>query len=215
MAACTLDHITVTAPTLESGAAFVQQVLGVRPQPGGQHVRMGTHNLLLRLGEGLFLEVIALDPGLPPPGRPRWFELDTLDAASPPALSTWVARTSDIHAAAAASTEPLGIVEPMSRGALNWLITIPPDGALPLNGAGPALIQWQAEPHPASRLEDHGLSLVKLELRHPDPDRVTRLLQSLHLDGPVVVAGPSSGAQPLLVAHIDTPRGQRQLSVPG
>ncbi len=215
MAACTLDHITVTAPTLEAGAAFVQDVLGVRPQPGGQHLRMGTHNLLLRLGNRCFLEVIAPDPSLPSPGRPRWFALDTLGTNSPPALSTWVAGTPDIHATVAGSTEPLGMVEPMSRGTLNWLITIPADGALPLDGVGPALIQWQAEPHPADRLEDHGLSLAGLELLHPDPARVTRLLQSLQFDGPVTVTGLPPGVPATLVAHIDTPRGRRQLSVPG
>lgn len=138
-----IDHITVTAPTLASGTDFVRQALGVVPQPGGEHPRMGTHNLLLRLGDAAFLEVISPDPDAAPPQRPRWFGLDTLHADSPPALATWVARTDDIHRTASAGSEPLGCIEPMRRGSLDWLITIPADGALPVDGIGPALIEWQ------------------------------------------------------------------------
>jgi hypothetical protein len=47
---------------------------------------MGTHNRLLKLGEGFYLELIAIDPQAPPPGRPRWFGLDRLELpVRPPA----------------------------------------------------------------------------------------------------------------------------------
>ncbi|MBI2306245.1 MAG: VOC family protein [Rhodocyclales bacterium] len=211
MPRCCIDHITVTAPTLAAGAAFVRDALGVEAQPGGEHPRMGTHNLLLRLGDALFLEVIAANPAAPAPGRPRWFALDTLTPQSPPALATWVVRTADIRATQAAASEPLGNIEPMSRGALDWLITIPADGALPLDGAGPALIEWHTDAHPASRLPDCGLSLARLEIIHPQPARVSRLLQSLQLDGPLVVTASPSAR---LVAYIDTPGGERRLAMP-
>ena len=164
-----IDHLTVTAPSLAAGAAFVQEVLGVAPQAGGEHPRMGTHNLLLRLGDSLFLEVIAVNPQVPAPDRPRWFGLDRMTPDTLPALFTWVVRSADIHASAAAATEPLGVVEPMSRGALDWLITIPADGSIPLDGVAPALIEWHTEIHPAARLEDKGLSLQRLEIFHPAP----------------------------------------------
>lgn len=213
MPRCLIDHITVTAPTLEAGAEFVRQALGVAPQPGGEHPRMGTHNLLLRLGDSLFLEVISPNPKAPAPSRPRWFALDTLSPTATPMLSTWVARTPDIRSTASACTEALGNIEPMSRGALDWLITIPADGALPLNGIAPALIEWQTEVHPASTLQDHGLSLAKLELFHPEPDRISRLLRSLDLEGPLSVSSPSAGRTAYMVAHIDTPQGLRLLGV--
>lgn len=139
---------------------------------------------------------------------PRWFALDTLTPQSPPMLTTWVARTDDIGAAHAAASEPLGTIEPMSRGALDWLITLPADGALPLDGAGPALIEWHTDTHPASGLRDHGLALQRLEIFHPQPERVSRLLQSLQLDGPLVVSASPSAR---LVAYIDTPAGERRL----
>ncbi|WP_229423547.1 VOC family protein [Massilia frigida] len=159
-----LDHISVTACTLDQGAAWVHDVLGVVAAAGGKHPAMGTHNLLLRLGDALFLEIIAIDPDAPAPGRPRWFALDTLASDAAPALSAWVARTGDITATAGAvdAIAPLGPVTPMSRGARNWLITIPADGGVPMDGAGPALIEWDAGPHPAAGMADMGLTLEKL-----------------------------------------------------
>jgi hypothetical protein len=206
-----IDHITVTAPTLEAGAEFVRQALGVVPQAGGEHPRMGTHNLLLRLGDALFLEVISPNPAAASPTRPRWFALDTLQPNSAPALSVWVARTLDIRATASACSEALGNIEPMSRGALNWLITLPADGALPLNGIAPALIEWQTQVHPAAKLQDHGLSLSRLELFHPEPDRISRLLLSIGFEGPVAVSPLHGVRRPYMVAHIDTPHGLRLL----
>jgi hypothetical protein len=205
-----IDHLVITAPSLEAGATYVHDALGVSPRPGGEHLRMGTHNLLLRLGESSYLEVIAANPAAARPTRPRWFALDALGADAKPSLATWVARTADIRAGSKAATEQLGAIESMSRGALEWLITLPADGSLPLDGVAPALIEWHSDTHPASRLDDYGLSLRKLELFHPDPERVTRLLKSLAIDGPVVVEKSAVTAR--LVAHIETPQGMRTLS---
>lgn len=170
---------------------------------------MGTHNLLLRLGEALFLEVIATNPSAINPGRPRWFALDALAPQSEAALSTWVVRTTDIQATVSASSEALGNIEPMNRGPLNWLITIPADGSLALGGTAPTLIEWHSEVHPAQKLKDQGLSLAKLELFYPEPERLANLLQSLEIEAPVSVR---AGSVSRLVAHIHTPQGLRLLS---
>jgi hypothetical protein len=205
-----IDHIAITAPSLEAGAEYVRRVLGVSPQTGGDHARMGTHNLLLRLGDTMYLEVIAPNPAVAAPSRPRWFALDTLARSAAPALSTWVVRTTDIRGSASAASESLGNIEAMSRGALDWLITIPADGSLPLGGTAPVLIEWHTDEHPASRLQDQGLLLVKLELFHPEPERISRLLQSIGFEGPVSVAAKSAVVA-RLVAHIETPSGLRTL----
>lgn len=209
MSRCYMDHIVVTAPSLELGAEFVRQTLGVAPQAGGEHPRMGTHNLLLRLGESLYLEVISPNPGAPSPQRPRWFGLDSMRPESQPMLAAWVARTVDIQSAVSASSEILGDIEPMSRGSLNWLITVPAEGAVPLHGVAPALIEWHTETHPAAGLQDYGLSLAKLEIFHPEPERISRFLLSIDFDGPLSVSPLSGTGVPHLVAHINTPGGPR------
>jgi hypothetical protein len=169
---------------------------------------MGTHNLLLRLAPDVYLEVIAIDPIVPPPGRPRWFGLDTLPPNAEPRLAAWVARTDDLTTAVAVSPEPLGEIEPMSRGDLRWRLTVPPDGSLPLDGAGPLLIQWDTGPHPAARLPDDGHELVGLAVTHPEPVRVKKLLTAIGFVGPVTVAASEAAG---LTATIRTPAGIRRL----
>lgn len=188
---------------------MVESLLGVRPQPGGEHPRMGTHNLLLRLGEATFLEVISINPSAPQPSRPRWFGLDQLAADGEPRLACWVARTDDIRIALSQATEHLGEPEPMSRGSLDWHISIPQDGSLLLEGTAPVLIQWQASAHPASSMQDKGCRLVKLELLHPDPARLNALLGSLYFADSKTLLMVAQAPVPCLVAHIDTPHGLR------
>ncbi len=175
---------------------------------------MGTHNLLLSLGESTYLEVISIDPAAPKPSRPRWFALDALSPNSPPRLAAWVVRTRDIHGRSATHASVIGNVEPMTRGELSWLITITPDGGLPLGGAAPVIIEWLVEPHPAKRLANVGCSLVELEIHHPDPPQVGAILASIGVESPPSLRQSVAGTPPLLVAHIQTPHGIRTLSAP-
>lgn len=205
---CVIDHITITAPTLEAGSDLVSKVLGVKPQNGGEHPRMGTHNLLLRLGDSVYLEVIAPNPVAESPKRPRWFALDEMESCTLPKLKTWVVRTENIHSTLESCSETLGEIEPMSRGDAHWFITIPKDGHLPVREGAPALIQWQGESHPAMRLKDYGLSLSKLQIFHPEPERLSNVLNSIYLEGPVEVL---NGDRTKILAHINTPQGAREL----
>lgn len=215
MANSRFDHLVVTAPDLDTGVAYVRAALGVVPQGGGEHPRMATHNRLVRLGDAAFLEVIAPNPAATPPRRPRWFALDEPGSAARPRLATWAANTRSLRSTAAACRVDLGAIEPMSRGALEWLITIRPDGRLPLGGLVPALIEWGGDSHPAASLPDSGCALLGLELRHPDPDQVTAVLESIGFDGPVTVAASTPESPPGLVAHLRTPSGDRRLEGPG
>jgi hypothetical protein len=167
---CDLDHITVAAATLEEGAAYIATALGVQPGPGGAHARMGTHNLLLRLGPALFLEVIAPDPSNAHSER-SWFALR--DPAllqklreDGPRLVTWVVRTDDIRVGER-SPIALGAPTRVARGDLEWSITVPADGSMPADGAMPTLIQWPEGPHPATRMVDRGVTLQSLHVRSP------------------------------------------------
>jgi hypothetical protein len=175
---------------------------------------MGTHNALLRLAASSYLEVIAVNPSAPAPARPRWFQLDRVGPADPPRLAAWVAWTSDIRATAAAASVWLGDVEVIARDSLQWLITIAPNGTLPMEGTAPSLIQWLGDSHPAGGLRDVGCSLVSLEIYHPNIDMLVGLLHSIDFDGPVSLSALDSGAPPRLVASIRTPNGLRFLGAP-
>lgn len=205
-----LDHIAVTAPSLEAGVEYVRQALGVTPQAGGEHPRMGTHNYCLKLGEKVYLEVISINPKAPGPNRPRWFQLDEQDSNQVARLATWIVRTDDIQAAKSASPVFSGDIESMSRGQIDWHITIPKDGSLPLDGVAPTLIQWQGI-HPADTLQDLGCSLIRLEGFHSEAEQVKAMLESIGFHGDFSVSPLATGEQPYLIAHINTPTGQRQL----
>jgi hypothetical protein len=208
MHTCVIDHITITAPTLETGEKLVKNSLGVTPQKGGEHPRMGTHNLLLRLGDSVFLEVIASNPKADKPERPRWFALDKVDKNTPAMLKTWVVRTENIHSTLDVCSEPVGKIESMSRANTNWLITIPVDGSLPVNEAAPALIEWKTAIHPAAKLNDYGLSLIELQVHNPEAERIEKLLNSINFVGNTKVI---KSKQSKLVAFINTPDGIREL----
>ncbi|MCK1789159.1 VOC family protein [Pseudomonas violetae] len=207
----TLDHLAIVAPDLDTGCAFVTRVLGAELQPGGAHPRMGTHNRLLCLGPDTYLEVIAIDPSAKRPDRPRWFGMDQSAVDAPARLTTWVARTDDIHGMSEACRNILGNPEPMTRGALAWQITIPADGSLPLNGSAPTLIQWEQAPPPASAMVDRGCSLVALDVFDPDPGKIQALLTAINFSGPVRLHALAAGSTPYLVAHIQTPDGLKTL----
>ena len=115
-----MDHMAITAPSLEVGMEYVRQTLGVNMQAGGEHSRMGTHNCLLKLGEKFYLEVISKNLNAHKLDRPRWFQLDEPDPSHPIRLATWVVRTNDIYAAAAASPISLGEVKPLSSMFDGW-----------------------------------------------------------------------------------------------
>jgi hypothetical protein len=63
-------------------------------------------------------------------------------------------------------------------------------------------------------MQDLGCSLVRLELFHPEPHRVTALLASLGLQQSVGVSGLPSSDSPYLVAHVNTPHGVRTIGAP-
>ncbi|HEX2687059.1 MAG TPA: VOC family protein [Kofleriaceae bacterium] len=218
MAACAmteLDHIVVAAHTLGQGIAHVKAALGIELPYGGTHPRWSTHNHVLRLGDTAFLEVIAIDPSVPAPARPRLFQLDDpglmAELRTAPRLLTWVVRTTHIVETFLASTRPLGAIEPVSRGDLRWLLTVPNDGTLVDGGMMPSLIQWSDGAPPISRMRDFGYTLERLEAEHPDPAAYRRDLASIGADRHVEIRAAAPESRARLIAHIRTPEGVRAL----
>jgi hypothetical protein len=200
-----LDHLAVAAETLEAGRAHVEAALGVTLQPGGQHIHFGTHNLLLGLEDGLYLEVIAVDPAAAPQDTPRWFDLDRFAGA--PRLGTWICRCDDLVAALAQAPNGAGTPVDLARGDLRWRMAVAADGRMPFDGAFPALIQWQGA-HPAARLMRSGCRLRRLIVTHPDATALRGALAGMLSDPRVVI---EDGSELALRADIDTPHGLRVL----
>ncbi len=184
-----LDHIAVAASTLPAATAHCEAALGTRLQKGGEHAVFHTHNTLLGLQEGLYLEAIAINPDAPTPNRPRWFDLDRF--GGPPRLTNWICRCDDLDATLAAL--PSGFGEPVSlqRGDLRWRMAVPADGILPFDNCAPALIEWDGDAHPAMRLDQSGLTLAELTVSHPDAQALQAMLAPHLTDARVrYIVGP-------------------------
>jgi Glyoxalase-like domain len=196
-----IDHLVVTADSLEAGRQWCEATLGVSPSAGGRHALMGTHNLLVNLSSALFpacyLEIIAIDREAPPPGRPRWFGLDER-APGPPRLVQAVVRSRmlDMHRFGLIhkGADP-GLPVKLSRGALSWQMLLRADGQAP--PGLPMLIQWDG-PHPTDALPDTGLRLQSVS-HGAMPAAQAAVLKIQHLQ--------TDATPPGWRAVIDTPRG--------
>jgi hypothetical protein len=225
-----LDHLVISARTLDEGTQFVADTLGVAPAGGGAHPLMRTHNRLLNLWGGIYLEVIAIDPdGVAP--RARLFALD--DPATHarlergPYLSHWVARVErpkQLIAWQRQYPQRIAPIVPMSRGDFTWGLSVRDDGAFPQagtqamnntdaviagDGIAPSLIQWDTPRHPSALLPETALALNALKAVHPQADAVAahlKWLGAVHL----LVLEPTEGAA-ALSAEFETPNGLRTL----
>ena len=201
----TLDHIAVSAETLEQGVDFIEAALGVPMAGGGRHEIFGTHNKLLRLGD-TYLEVIASDPMAGDLSYPRWFDLDRFHG--PPRVSHWICRTRNAKASLQAALEGTGPMVEVCRGDLKWNITVPHSGRLPLDGCAPAIIDWGGKSSPAFSLPDLGCKLKSLKIKHPNAARLAPFLNS-NLNDPRVILERSENAA--LEMQIETPTGLKCL----
>ena len=205
-----VDHLVVAAASLDDGVRWCEATLGITPGPGGRHALMGTHNRLANLSAPAFprcyLEIIAIDPEAPRPGRARWFGLDdaTLQAdlaARGPRLIHVVARSTmlDMHrwGLIQKGFNP-GAPVAASRGALSWQIVLRDDGHLEAGGLLPTLIQW-GDTHPTDDMPAGDLALSALRLDGlPSAARDVLRLPGVRVD---------PNAEPAIVAVLATPNG--------
>ena len=196
-----IDHLVFGCDYLQNGTSYLEQALGVGLSTGGQHALMATHNRLLKLQDAIYLEVIAIDHEAVQKhgdiGRKRWFSLDEdrtkKRLAQSPRPLTWVVAVDDIHDAASKCGYDVGKITTMTRGDLEWMLTIAENGTLVEDGLLPGLIQWPGGRNPANKLPESGTRLQRLILQHPQPDVIGQIIDQLGIDGPVEVKlGPAN-----------------------
>lgn len=200
-----IDHFGIGAASLEAGVSALQTLLGVETPRGGKHDMMSTHNCVMQAGGESFLEILAIDPGAPPPDRARWFSMDDpatiARLAERPRALCWVVGTDDLDAIVAASPVDLGEIVKFTRGDRSWRLTVPKDGHLPWDGLLPAFIEWSPGPHPSTVQQDLAVRLEKVQISHPDPVLCRKVLADLqvgHLadvnEGPAALSFLMTGA---------------------
>ena len=200
-----LDHIAVAAETLDEGRAYVEEALGVPLEQGGKHTKLGTHNMLLGLEDGVYFELIAIDPDAPDPGLRRWFNLDDFSGA--PRLTNWICQTGDLTDALALAPEQMGSPIELTRGDLRWMMAAGIDGRLPFDQGFPAIINWGDSPHPSTRLTPSGLRLERLVITNPEAEALRQALSLLISDARIVIEQGAVGMR----AEFSSASGQKVL----
>ncbi len=207
-----LDHLVIGASTVRQGVSYIKSVLGVDIPPGGKHPQMGTENHVMQLGNDIFLEVIAIDQKAEPPPYPRWFGLDDPfvqeELRKTPRLLTWVVNTKNLPAVQKKSHLDIGRSKKLSRGNLEWTFSTPEDGHLLAGGMIPHVIQWQdRQSHPSKMMADCHCRLIALEIHHPTPLWLKKMLCSMDIISHVTVKTLPPNTLPFLKAYIHTPLG--------
>ena len=202
-----VDHLVIAATDIARGVQWAEKALGVLVPRGGVHTTMGTHNHVMRLGEELFLEVIAINPDGPPPLKPRWFGLDDpsvrarLDRS--PAFLAWVVNIDDMDGLLASAPMSWGRATPVTRGDLRWRFALPSDGRLLAGGMLPYAIQWG---HPVPSGPGHAGPRLPTALpgHPPSLPRMAGRIPGRHRPG-----GPGPGASPAPVRAAAHDRAHR------
>lgn len=185
--------------------AWFSETLGVSPSPGGRHEGLGTHNAILPLLAGAYVELIAADPTLPAPAGPRPFGIDGLEASR---LATWAVRTAAIDEEVvrirSRGYEPGDVLE-LSRATpggelLRWKLALPRKPTF--DGLVPFLIDWGDAPHP-SATDEAACTFHDLAGVHPEPELVRQAITALGVSLPV-----ESGDVPALRVCIRGPAGE-------
>lgn len=210
-----IDHIVIGAESLKQGVEYVKNCFGVDMPYGGVHRKMGTYNHLMQLGDGVFLEVIAVNHEIEPPNRPRWYGLDDpfirQQIKLQPTLLTWVVNTRNINTLIRQASFSIGKAELIRRGELSWYFGLPDDGRLLAGGMLPYAIDWLTDKHPSKRMADLGCRLHSLEIYHPHPLWLQSALASIGALDLVKICVLPKNEAPYLVASVGTPLGLKKL----
>ena len=178
-----IDHVVIGTSNLILGTGELESKFSHKLSPGGEHKVMGTHNNLLKLQLGIYLEVIANNPNADKPSRARWFSLDEYNIIEKikyePRALCWVLEVENIEDTVKKCGYNPGEILQLSRNGMNWKVSVPPDGKLIDNGILPILIEWNKDQHPSKKLSNSKVSLKKLRLYHPETKKINNIISNL------------------------------------
>jgi catechol 2,3-dioxygenase-like lactoylglutathione lyase family enzyme len=174
-----VDHIVLGVADLDRAVQDFERMTGVRPVPGGKHPA-GTHNALVSLGDRIYLELLAVQPGATPPEHLR-----ALAGLRRPTPIAWAVTSDDgaglqsaLTAAKFSLTERKAGSRTTPDGAtLHWetfgLTTEWPEA--------PFFILWSPEtPHP-SKTSPSGCIVRRFAISSPRRGEMERLRKTLGL----------------------------------
>jgi hypothetical protein len=203
-----LDHLLWEEFRLDEGEKRFAGLTGVVPAFGGKHPDRGTHNSLLSLGKGKYLELVALDV--------EQAKANDLPKEAPvnfvPRLFAFAVRTYDLNFVEKliqkAGLEVSGIYD-VSRQSpsgelLKWQSIFV--GGHSFGNFMPFFTQFNGTKHP-SETSPEGCKLLEFSVGHPESETLENFYKALQVNVPVFWS-----EHPELRAILLTPRGKVTLN---
>ncbi len=199
-----LDHIVYCVPDLKIAMAAFSEKFGIPIPFGGQHLTQGTHNAIMNLGEGCYLEFLAIDKFNTSIQAPRWMGIDLLESQK---ITRWALKTKNIFADAVVLKQADFTHHEIKKGSrktpdgntLKWELIVPL--GKPEVDVLPFMVDWKDSIHPTVNLPDI-CKLKAIRLTHPDGNKLTPILNELGLDLEIGV-----GEETRIEIEVETPNG--------
>jgi len=188
--AAQIDHIMLAIDDLDKGVQAFEAATGVKPVYGGKHPR-GTHNALVSLGEGMYLELISVQKGVKTPEDFAGIEqLHTLTPIGWAVSSKNSAQVrSKLQAAGMAVTDPAPGSRITPTGAtLSWQTFNLKDNF----EEAPFFIVWSAQTAHPSTTSPAGCKLQQWRIAGPHQKNLELLRRTLDLRVEVAEAQSTS-----------------------
>ena len=163
-----LDHIVFGALSLEEGTEFVEGILQAKLSDIGYHKDMGTHNRVIRISDGVYLEIVSTDPKMQNLKNRKWFNLDNSNLQSKlkksPQIIGYVIENGDVKISK--------YYDPFfeaSRANYRWQFAMPTyrnnilDSQIIETGIIPSLISWKSE-KPIYQMKKNQFQLISFEI---------------------------------------------------
>lgn len=183
-----IDHIVLAVPDLEQAIKEFKDKYYLDLVYGGKHESFGTHNALLNLGHGCYLEVLAPDPENTTFDGPRWMGADL---SQQPVVCRWALKSNDLEkdkeALQKVNSAYGNIIEGSRQktdgSTLRWQMIRPLP--TPLIDIAPFMVDWKdSDSHPTDSLPEN-CELLSIELAHPEVEKMKPLFSELALDNDI------------------------------
>jgi len=204
-----IDHLVYCVHDLDSTLIRFKEMYGIDLVIGGKHLNHGTQNALVNLGDGCYLEILAVDKNNTVDSSKVWMGLNHLTDEK---MTRWALKSNDIQKEidfVNAYDTDLGKVQAGKRektdgSMLEWKMTVPL--SYPEVELYPFFVDWSSsDAHPTDTLPEEG-NLLSLDFFHPEPQQMESHFSALGLNIKV-----SKHEFVKITASIEGPKGVFQL----
>ena len=177
--AAQVDHILLGIDDLDRGVKAFEESTGIKPVYGGKHPG-GTHNALVSLGDGTYLEIIAVQKGVAPPadfaGIEQLHTLTPIGWAVSSKDSAELRKRLDGAGLALTDSTPGSRITPTGK-TLSWQSF----GLKDNFAEAPFFIVWSAQTAHPSTTSPEGCKLQQWHIAGPNQKNLEQLRRTLDL----------------------------------